>query len=84
MLPAQGVAVLRYDRRASVGDDDVPLRSQAKDAIAAVRMLRAQIGQGPIGLCGFSQGAWAAPLAVAMAGGEIDFLIVVSTAPACT
>ena len=79
VLPEQGVAVLRYDRRAAIGDDDVPLGHQASDAIAAVRLLRGQIGAGPIGLWGYSQGAWAAPLAAATARSGIAFLILVSS-----
>jgi pimeloyl-ACP methyl ester carboxylesterase len=77
LLPARGVAVLRYDRRPSVGD--VPLQRQAADAHAAMQALRAAVGpeELPIGLWGFSQGAWAAALAAALSA-EVSFLVLVA------
>lgn len=66
-LPPHGVAVLRYDRRRSEPGHDVPLEAQAEDARAAMAELRRLTGEPelPVGLWGFSQGAWAAMLAAA-------------------
>ena len=72
------MAVLRYDRRKSADGQDVPLPVQASDALAAVRCLREVVGPVPTGLWGFSQGAWAAPLAAVTAPDSVDFLICVS------
>lgn len=69
LLPPQGVAVLRYDRRGS----DVPLGVQAGDATAALRVLRRFVA-GSVGFWGWSQGGWVAALAAHTA----DFLIVVA------
>lgn len=78
LLEPEHVAVLRYDRRSSADGRDVPLPVQASDALAAVRRLREIIGPVPAGLWGFSQGAWAAPLAAVAAPDRVDFLICVS------
>jgi pimeloyl-ACP methyl ester carboxylesterase len=72
-----GVAVLRYDRRPAEGDDDVPLAAQADDALAAVAELRGHVGDVPIGLWGWSQGAWAAPLAASRSS-EVAFLVLLA------
>ena len=76
MLPPQGIGVARFDRRG----DDVPLADQANDALAVVRELRAhpRIDARRIGLWGFSQGAWVAPLAAAESG-DIAFLVLVAS-----
>lgn len=74
-LPPEGIAVLRYDRRPSAGD--VPLRQQAQDALAALAGLRSAIGDVPLGLWGFSQGAWAAPMAAAD-DARVAFLVLVA------
>lgn len=79
MLPAIGVAVLRYDRRPHVGNEDVPLDRQADDAAAAIATLRRQVGDVPIGLWGFSQGAWAAPLTAVRHPEQVAFLVLVSS-----
>jgi pimeloyl-ACP methyl ester carboxylesterase len=76
VLPPAGIAVLRYDRRTMPDDRDVPLRVQADDAHAALRRLRDRVGDVPLGLWGWSQGAWAA--LVAAANGPVDFLVLVS------
>jgi pimeloyl-ACP methyl ester carboxylesterase len=78
VLPAHGVAVLRYDRRPGKGGRDVPLAVQAEDARAAMAELRRLTGRAelPVGLWGFSQGAWAAMMAAA----EASFLVTVSAA----
>jgi pimeloyl-ACP methyl ester carboxylesterase len=79
LLPERGIAVLRYDRRPST--DDVPFALQSGDALAALRLLSSQPGLAhvPIGLWGFSQGAWAAATAAAHSD-EIAFLVLVSSA----
>jgi hypothetical protein len=83
LLAPHGVAVLSYDRRPPVGYDDVPFARQADDALAAVETLRGEIGAGPpIGLWGFSQGTWAAPVAASRSD-EIAFLVLVG-APGVT
>jgi pimeloyl-ACP methyl ester carboxylesterase len=79
VLPAMGVAVLRYDRRPAENEGDVPFSSQASDAMAAARVLREHVGDAPIGLWGFSQGAWAAPVAAATFPAEVKFLVLVSS-----
>jgi pimeloyl-ACP methyl ester carboxylesterase len=79
LLPTAGIAVLRYDRRPHVNNQDVPLDRQAGDAAAAINALRGQVGDVPIGLWGFSQGAWAAPLTAARHPEQVAFLILVSS-----
>lgn len=72
VLGPMGVTILSYERRRAE-DGDTPLRVQAADAIEAMRALRADLDC-PVGVFGFSQGAWAATLAAA---DEIaDYLIV--------
>jgi len=79
LLPEYGIAVLRYDRRPST--KDVPFALQSGDALAALRLLRSQLSlaDAPIGLWGFSQGAWAAVVAAAHSD-EVAFLVLVSSA----
>ncbi len=79
LLPEHGVAVLRYDRRPS--DREVPFDLQVADAQAAMRVLRehAGCGQAPLGLWGFSQGAWTASIAAA-GSAEVAFLVLVGSA----
>ena len=81
LLPAHGVAVLRFDRRPAPAGDDVPFALQAADALAALETLRAEpeIGEAPLGLWAWSQGAWAAPLAAAWSV-EVGFLVLVAGA----
>jgi len=86
LLPSQGVAVLRFDRRTSADGHDVPLVIQARDALAALRTLRQKLrrrgaeGDPPplLGLWGFSQGAWAAPLAATLST-EVAFLVLAAS-----
>jgi uncharacterized protein len=81
ILPALGIAVLRFDRRPDPAQGQpMPLPDQAEDALAAVGLLRAHCGQVPVGLWGFGQGGWAAALAAARTDAEIAFLILVSVA----
>ncbi|MCM0677881.1 alpha/beta hydrolase [Micromonospora phytophila] len=75
LLPPAGIAVLRYDRRPRVDGRDVPLTAQADDAAAALDVLRRQVGDVPVGLWGFSQGAWAAALTASRH--RADFLVLV-------
>lgn len=78
-LPGSGIAALRYDRRPTDDGRDTPLEVQASDALAALRLLRSRIGEdAPVGLWGFSQGAWAAPLAAAESG-EVAFLTLIAS-----
>lgn len=79
VLPTEGIAVLRYDRRFSPDGRDVSLRTQAADAVAATRLLGEYIGEAPIGLWGSSQGGWAAPLAAATSPEAVSFLVCVSS-----
>lgn len=72
-----GWAVLTYDRRASIGGGDVPLHDQATDALLAADTLRLRLDGAPVGLFGFSQGAWAASVAAARAPDEVAALAVV-------
>jgi uncharacterized protein len=58
LLPARGVAVLRYDRRPMGDGRDVPYQVQVDDLRSALDVLTGEIGPVPIGLWGFSQGAW--------------------------
>ena len=76
VLPPQGVAVLRYDRRASEGNKDIPYLQQVDDLSNGLRVLQDAVGDVPIGLWGFSQGAWVALLAAA-AEPALSFLILV-------
>lgn len=70
-----GYAVLSYDRRAAPGTGDTPLGVQADDALAATAMLAAQTSA-PVGVFGFSQGAWAAALAASRST-DVTFLALV-------
>jgi pimeloyl-ACP methyl ester carboxylesterase len=62
----------------------VPLETQARDALAALRVMRQHprlagaVAAAPFGLWGFSQGAWAAPLAASLSP-EVRFLILVAS-----
>lgn len=79
VLRKHGIAVMRFDRRPRA-ESDVPFSIQAADAAAAIEVLHRRIGDVPIGLWGFSQGAWAASLAAAIYPEEIAWLILVSGA----
>lgn len=71
-LSVMDVAVLSYTRR-TVDEGDTPIAVQAADAIGAMRALKGRL-QCPVGLFGFSQGAWAAT--VAAADDAAGFLVV--------
>jgi pimeloyl-ACP methyl ester carboxylesterase len=70
-----GFAVASFDRRAWSAGADTPLRVQAADASSVVELLRARL-RVPIGLFGFSQGAWSAAMAAADDPG-VAFLVLV-------
>ena len=72
-----GVAVLAYDRRPSPDGQDVPFNVQAGDALAALGVLRAEIGDVPLGLWAWSQGAWVASLS-ATRSADVAFLVLLS------
>lgn len=76
-LTPLGYAVLSYDRRATPDGDDTPLEVQADDALAAVAALRAETAA-PVGLFGFSQGAWAAALAASRSA-DVKFLVLLGS-----
>lgn len=68
LLAAQGIATLVFDKRGtgcSGGQYVQHFGLLSDDVVAAVRWLQAQpeIDPGQIGLAGFSQGGWVAPLA---------------------
>jgi uncharacterized protein len=78
-LVPRGVAVLRFDRRPSATDEDVPFEVQAEDALGALRVLREQpeVGGAALGLWAWSQGAWAAALAASRSP-EVTFLVLLA------
>ena len=78
VLPLEGIAMLRYDRRPNTSVDDVPFTRQADDALAAIALLREHVADAPIGLWAYSQGTWPATLAAAEQPDQIAFLALVS------
>ncbi|MHB8630827.1 MAG: alpha/beta hydrolase family protein [Candidatus Limnocylindria bacterium] len=76
LLPPVGIAVARFDRRG----DGVPLLDQSRDVGAVIDALAARddIDRTRIGLWGFSQGAWVAPL-VATRSERVAFLVLVAS-----
>ena len=76
-LVRRGIAVLRFDRRPSPDDADVPFAAQSDDALAALRVLRAHVGPAPVGLWAWSQGAWAAALAASRSP-DVAFLVLLA------
>ena len=88
MLPPLGIAVLTYDRRGSgkSGGDlkDSDYAMLADDAIAAVRMLKADARIDPerIGIWGLSQGGWLSLLAAARSP-DVRFVVSIA-APVVT
>jgi pimeloyl-ACP methyl ester carboxylesterase len=83
MLPPLGIAVLTYDRRGSgrsggkLKDSDYAML--ADDAIAAVRMLKADARIDPdrIGIWGLSQGGWLSLLAAARSA-DVRFVVSIA------
>src|SRR5262249_53674621 len=78
LLPSAGIGVVPSDRRGegdSTGESSRDrFQLQAEDALAVVRAIDAK----RVGLWGFSQGAWIAPL-VAAATEEVAFLVLVAS-----
>lgn len=77
---ANGIAALTYDKRGSGrsgGEFTFDFQRLARDAVAAVERLREEpeIDTVRIGLSGYSQGAWVAPLAASMSD-SIAFVVV--------
>lgn len=77
---AHGIAALTYDKRGSGrsgGDFTFDFHQLARDAVAAVERLvdEPEIDSRRIGLSGYSQGAWVAPLASSMSD-SIAFVVV--------
>ncbi len=75
LLPPLGIAVARFDRRGN----DVPFLDQARDVEAVLEAIaaRSDIDAARLGLWGFGQGAWVAPL-VASRSDRVAFLILVA------
>jgi len=87
LLAQRGIASLIYDKRGvgeSTGDPDATLDELAGDAVAGVMYLRNRpdIRADHVGVGGFSQGGYVAPLAAARYG-QIAF-VVVGSAPGVT
>lgn len=61
----------------SGGKQTVPFETTARDAVAAVEMLkrRDDLARSSVGLFGMSRGGWHAPLAASMSG-KVEFLIL--------
>jgi uncharacterized protein len=78
VLPPAGVGVVTFDRRGegeSTGDASRGrFRLQAQDALAIVEA----VGVERVGLWGYSQGGWVAPLA-AVASDKVAFLVLVAS-----
>ena len=78
VLPPAGIGVVTFDRRGegeSTGDASRGrFNVQAKDALAVLEAVEAE----RIGLWGYSQGAWVAPLAASMSH-RVTFLVLVAS-----
>jgi uncharacterized protein len=76
-LPPHGIGVATFDRRGDGESEGEPTRgrfeAQAWDAIAVASELATE----RVGLWGFSQGAWAAPLAATLSA-DIAFVITIA------
>ncbi len=77
-LPLRGVGVLILDKRGTGASDGKPsanFHQRADDVLAAVKFMRGVLGpKVAVGLIGFSQGGWVAPLAASR--GKVDFVVV--------
>jgi dienelactone hydrolase len=78
-MVANGIAVLAYDKRGtgqSGGEFTFDFHELARDAAAAVAFLRGMPGirGDAVGLAGYSQGGWVAPLAASMT--PVRFVLV--------
>jgi pimeloyl-ACP methyl ester carboxylesterase len=76
-LPPHGIGVATFDRRGDGESDGEPTRgrfeAQARDALAVA----AALGADRVGLWGFSQGAWVAPLAATLSG-DVAFVVTIA------
>ena len=83
-LARAGTTVLAHDKPgcgSSPGDwRGQTLEQRARESLRAIDRLRRQPGvaDGPVGLMGFSQGAWVAWLAAQLEPAAVDFVITVS------
>ena len=75
VLPPLGIAVVRFDRRGY----DVPFDDQVSEALEVIADLkrRPDIDGARIGLWGFSQGAWIAPMVAGRT--DVAFLVLVAS-----
>ena len=78
-LAANGIATLTFDKRGTGGSEGLStfdFRQLAADVVAAVTHLRTlpEIDPRRIGLSGYSQGSWVAPLAASMTG-EVRYVL---------
>lgn len=79
-LVAHGIAAFVYDKRGtgrSEGSYTFDFDQLARDAVAAIRLLRARDDVDPqrIGIAGYSQGGWVAPLAASLSD-DVGFVLV--------
>ncbi len=78
VLPPVGIGVVTFDRRGEGGSSGDASRGrfrvQAEDALAVIDAVEAN----RVGLWGFSQGAWVAPLAASMSD-QVAFLVLVAS-----
>jgi len=78
-LPAHGIGVATFDRRGEGESEGEQTRgrfeAQAQDALAVA----AALGADRVGLWGFSQGGWVAPLAATLSE-DVTFVITVAAA----
>ncbi|HEY9421399.1 MAG TPA: alpha/beta fold hydrolase, partial [Thermoanaerobaculia bacterium] len=81
LLAPQGIATFVFDKRGtgrSQGRYGMDFPVLAGDVLAAVEWLRKQPGIDPerVGLTGYSQGGWIAPLAASRSNGAVKFVLV--------
>src|SRR5207237_10738849 len=76
-LPPRGIGVATFDRRGDGESEGEPTRgrfeAQAADALAVAAALGAKC----VGLWGYSQGAWVAPLAATLSA-DVAFVITIA------
>lgn len=76
-LPPRGIGVATFDRRGEGESEGEPTRgrfeAQARDGLAVA----AALGTDSVGLWGFSQGAWVAPLAATLSA-DVAFVVTIA------
>lgn len=79
-LARRGIVALAYDKSAEYSPISHSFHLLAEDALAATRLLRKhpQVNEDRVGLWGFSEGGWVAPIAAARAPDAITFIILAS------